>query len=391
MADLAGRSYIPKLYRIAKSRKPVVDLLLGGIEDGGGRVVSCSFPAKKLAPIFIGAEDSDNHRFGLVVYPFTTTRRATKNRPATEHRFQIRYGGPERVRLEPNPVGHDPAGVDITLVLAVDPETGIVVGLDPLVYAQLPMGISGYYRDTNAEAVKTTGWAWWAREKSRPRTPQSEGWDGLESMVGFRPDRLLDYARFEALATSLGFDTGLRLSLAEHFVDGRIGRHELETLYGVSAATILDIIESNFRLGVAVRGSVAEHHLGNLLEGDQCIAAYESIDQDGMPDFRVWLDDGRQLTIECKNALSETYKGGDVKVETQKTRDSGAGRKYAYDAFDIVAACMFPVNKRWTFKFKWARDLTPWTIDNTKIGAIQRIDDTWVDSLDDLLKREAEQ
>ena len=106
MADLAGRSYIPKLYRIAKSRKPVVDLLLEGIEDGGGRVVSCSFPAKRLAPIFIGAEDSDNHRFGLVVYPFTTTRRATKNRPATEHRFQIRYGDPERVRLEPNPVGH---------------------------------------------------------------------------------------------------------------------------------------------------------------------------------------------------------------------------------------------------------------------------------------------
>ena len=177
---------------------------------------------------------------------------------------------------------------------------------------------------------------------------------------------------------------GLRLSLAEHFVDGRIGRHELETLYGVSAATILDIIESNFRLGVAVRGSVAEHHLGNLLEGDQCIASYESIDQDGMPDFRIWLDDGRELTIECKNALSETYKDGDAKVETQKTRDSGAGRKYAYDAFDIVAACMFPVNKRWTFKFKWARDLTPWTIDNTKIGAIQRIDDTWVGSLDEL-------
>ena len=143
MADLAGRSYIPKLYRIAKSRKPVVDLLLEGIEDGGGRVVSCSFPAKKLAPIFIGAEDSDNHRFGLVVYPFTTTRRAIKNRPATEHRFQVRYGDPGRVRLEPNPVGHDPAGVDITLVLAVDPETGIVVGLDPLVYAPTPDGYLG--------------------------------------------------------------------------------------------------------------------------------------------------------------------------------------------------------------------------------------------------------
>ncbi len=107
-----------------------------------------------------------------------------------------------------------------------------------------------------------------------------------------------------------------------------------------------------------------------------------------MPDFQIWLDDGRELTIECKNALSETYKDGNTKVETQKTRDSGAGRKYVYDAFDIVAACMFPVTKRWMFKFKWARDLTPWTKDNTRIGAIQRTDDTWFDSLNDLLERE---
>lgn len=90
MAELVGRSYIPKLYHISTSRTPVVDLLLKGIEAGGGRVVSCSFPAEKLAPIFIGAEDRGNHRFGLAVYPFTTTRRATKNRPATEYRFQIR-------------------------------------------------------------------------------------------------------------------------------------------------------------------------------------------------------------------------------------------------------------------------------------------------------------
>ena len=96
MAELFGRSYIPKLYRISKSRTPIVDLLLQGIEDGGGRVVSCSFPAKRLAPILIGAEDGDNHRYGLLVYPFTTTRRATRNRPATEHRFQLR--GPKTTR-----------------------------------------------------------------------------------------------------------------------------------------------------------------------------------------------------------------------------------------------------------------------------------------------------
>ena len=167
MRDLAGRSYVPKLYRVSSSRAPVIQLLLDGIKDGGGRVMSCSFPARMMAPVLIGAEDGDNHRYGLLVYPFTTTRRATKNRPATEHRFQIRYGNPERVRSEPNPVGRDPAGVDVTLILAVDPELGIIVGLDPLIYAQLPMGISGYYRDSNAGEVKNTGWAAWAREKTK--------------------------------------------------------------------------------------------------------------------------------------------------------------------------------------------------------------------------------
>ena len=265
MADLAGRSYVPKLYVIKSTRQPLVDLLLRGVNDGGGRVVSCSFPDRKLAPIFIGAEDGDNHRYGLLVYPFTTTHRPTKNRPAAEHRFQIRYGDPERVRQEPNPVGHDPAGVDVTLIVAVDPETGIIVGLDPLVYAQLPMGISGYYRDSNADAVKETGWASWAKEKTKLREPQGEGWEGLESMVGFRPDRLLDYARFEALATSLGLDTGLRLKLADRFAENlarnrRVDRHDLEQLFGVDAATILDIIESNFRLGVAVRARRRRGH-----------------------------------------------------------------------------------------------------------------------------------
>ena len=387
--DLAGRSYIPKLYRIAGSRTPVVNLLLRAVEAGGGRVMSCSFPETKVAPVFLGAEDGDGHRYGLLLYPFTTTRRVTKNRSVAEHRFQIRFGDPTRVRREPNPIGHDPAGVDITLILAVDPEREIVVGLDPLVYEELPMGISGYYRDPHAEAVKATGWAVWAREKTKPRTEQGESWEGLESMVGFTPDRLLDFARFEALATSLSLETGLRLSLADHFTSGRVDRHDLERFFGVDATTILDIGEANCRLGVAVRGSVAEHHLSKLLETDPIIARCAPIDEDGRPDFWIWLHDGRELTLECKNALRETYKDGDAKVETQKTRDSGAGRKYNFDAFDIVAACMFSVTGRWTFKFKWARELVPWIEDTTRIGAIQRIDQTWADSPSDLFDRDA--
>jgi hypothetical protein len=384
-SEFAGRTYLPKTYAISKSRTPVIDLLISAVEASAGRVVSCTYPSHMIAPIPIGAEDEGGHRYGLLTYPFTTTRRVIKNRPKAEHRFQIRFGDPTRVRQEANPLGRDPAGVDVTVVLAVDPEHQIIVGLDPLVYAELPMGISGYYRDEHADAVGRGGWSAWAKEKSKPRTEQGASWEGLECMVGFRPHRFLDYARFEAIATSLGLDTGLRMSLAETFQAGHVDRHVLEQLFGIDAATVLDIVESNFRLGVAVRGSVAEHHLGNLLAMDPHVTWHEAIDQDGKPDFRIRLADGRELTVECKNALRETYKDGDAKVETQKTRDSGAGRKYSFDAFDIVAACMFPVNGRWSFKFKRATDLIPWGKDPTRIGAIQRIDDSWSDSLSDAI------
>lgn len=385
MPELAGRTYVPKLYRINATRRPVIDLLERAVVESGGRVVSCSFPGALVAPIFLGAEDEEGHRYGMLLYPFTTTRRQTTNRTGTEHRFQYRFGDPTRHRAERNPLGHDPAGVDVTLVLAVDPERDLIVGLDPLVYAELPIGISGYYRDEHEAAVSKHGWSAWVKEKDKPRGELSERWEGLESMVGLRPARFLDYVRFEALATSLGLDTALRVSLAEEFREGQIDRHSLEQLFGIDATTILDIVESNFRLGVAVRGSVAEHHLGRLLADEKSIASFEPIDEDGQPDFRVTLHDGRELTIECKNALRETYKSGDAKVETQKTRDSGAGRKYTFDAFDIVAACMFSVTGRWTFRFKWSRDLVPWMKDPTRIGAIQRIDESWDASLDALL------
>lgn len=384
MSELAGRTYVPKLYSIITKRRPVIDLLHEAVEASSGRVVSCSYPEQKVAPIFLGAEDGDGHRYGLLTYPFTTTRRQIKNRPTAEHRFQVRFGDPVRHRQEANPLGHDPAGVDVTLVLAVDPERRTIVGLDPLVYAELPIGISGYYRDQHADAVTTTGWSAWVKEKSKPRVEQGANWEGLESMVGLAPHRFLDYARFEAIATSLGLDTSLRITLAERFTKGTVDRHGLEQLFGIDAATILDIVEANFRLGVAVRGSVAEHHLGNLLANDPTVAWHEPIDQDGQPDFRIRLHDGRELTIECKNALRDTYADGSAKVETQKTRDSGAGRKYTYDSFDIIAACMFSITGRWTYRFKRTSDLMPWSSDPTRVGAIQRIDQTWSNSLSEL-------
>jgi hypothetical protein len=385
MEELAGRSYVPKLYNINSRRQPVVDLLHRAVAESGGRVVSCSYPKQMVAPIFLGAEDESGYRYGMLLYPFTTTRRTIRNRPEAEHRFQFRFGDPVHHRQEGNPLGHDPAGVDVTMVLAVDPERDLIVGLDPLVYAELPIGVSGYYRDEHDADVAASGWSAWSKEKQAPRGRDALDWEGLESMVGLRPSRFLDYVRFEALATTLGLDTALRISLAREFAAGQVDRHALEDLFGIEAATILDIVETNFRLGVAVRGSVAEHHLGRLLAQDPVVASWEPIDEDGKPDFYVTLTDGRRITIECKNALRETYADGEPKVETQKTRDSGTGRKYAFEAFDVIAACLFSVTGRWEFRFKLSRDLVPWAKDPARIGAIQRIDGSWSGSLGEIV------
>ncbi len=382
MPELAGRLYIPKLYRVDQERGKVIAFLELAVQASGGRIVYCSFREQRVAPVYLGAEDREGHRYGMLVYPFTTTKRSTRNRPADEHRTQIRFGDPVRARDARNLIARDVAGVDVTLVLAVDPEQGFIVGLDPLVYEDLPMGISLYYRDRHVEATAQHGWAVWERAKRGGTRRQS--WEGLETLVGFRPERLLDYVRFEARATALGLDPGLRATLAETFRTTP-GRHDLETLFDVDAATILDIVETNFRLGVAVRGGVAEHHLQAALQRDLIVKSVRPVDADGQPDFDVALSDGRRLLVECKNASQKRYKDGNFKVEAQKTRDSGAGRKYTFDQFDVLAACLFSATGIWEFRFRWTGDLAPWAEDPSRIGAIQRIDGNWVSTLSDLV------
>ena len=383
MPELAGRIYVPKLYPVQAERGKVIELLEKGIEQSGARVIYSSFWAHRVAPMYIGAEDELGRRYGLVVYPFTTTRKVTRNRPADERRTQIRFGDPTRERDEANPIAHDSAGVDVTLVLAVDPEEGFIVGLDPLIYRDLPMGISVYYRDRDLDSASESGWAVW--EKRKGVSTRRPSWEGLETLVGFRPDRLLDYARFEAQATALGLTPELRLTLAERFRSSEAGPHQLERVFGVDYRTILNIIQDNFRLGVAVRGGVAEHHLGRALAVDQAVDSYEPIDADGQPDFRVRMVSGREVLVECKTASKKPYKNGDFKVEVQKTRDSGAGRKYTYDQFDIIAACLFSATGLWEFRYRLASALKPWSQEPTRIEAIQRIDSSWTRSLGELL------
>lgn len=383
MPELAGRLYIPKLYRIDSGRGAVVSFLEDAVRQGGGRVVYSSFRDQQVAPVYLGAEDGSGRRYGLLIYPFTTTRRITKNRPPDERRAQVRFGDPVRVRDEQNLIARDVAGVDVTLVLAVDPEEEFILGLDPLVYEDLPMGISVYYRDHHVDAAAEHGWAVWERTKSGGKRRPS--WQGLEAMVGFRAHRLLDYVRFEAKATALGLNPALREKMAETFTTPEEEPHALEAFFGVDAATILDIVESNFRLGIAVRGGVAEHHLHQVLDADPVVAAIEEIDVDGQPDFRVRLHDGREFLVECKTASKKLYANGDFKIEVQKTRDSGAGRQYTFDQFDVVAACLFAATGLWEFRFRWTRDLEPLNDNPTRITPMQRVTADWSSTLEELV------
>jgi len=381
--NLAGRTYVPKTYPVQEERAAVVDVIERGVVAAGARLIYSSFQHEHSAPMYFGAETAQGHRFGLLIYPFTTTRRETRNRPVGERRTQIRFGDPTREREEANPIARDLAGVDITLILAVDPENDFIVGLDPMIYADLPMGISVYYADKHVELANDDDWAVWERKKSGGTRRPS--WEGLETVVGFRPYRILDYARFEAKASALGLSPELRGRLAEEFTRPGHEPHRLEELFGVDADTILGIIEDNFRLGIAVRGGVAEHHLGQSLELDGSVVSSASIDEDGKPDFDIAVDGGLNLTVECKTASKTRYKNGDYKVEIQKTRDSGAGRKYTYDQFDIIAACLFSATGLWEFRYRWTKDLDPWAQDPDRIKAVHRIDASWATSIGDLL------
>jgi hypothetical protein len=205
-------------------------------------------------------------------------------------------------------------------------------------------------------------------------------------MVGFRPHRLLDYVRFEARASALGLNPALRGSLAREFLTSSTGPHRLEGFFGLGSKEILDIIESNFRLGVAVRGGVAERHLERVLRSDPSVALATPIDADGQPDFRVVTPDGREILIECKTASAHRYKDGAFKVEAQKTRDSGAGRQYTFDQFDVLAACLFSATGVWEYRFRWTKDLEPCSTDHGRIKPVQRIDESWAQSFDELLR-----
>ena len=211
MAAVAGRSYA-RVYRTLR-RADLHQYLTDAVAESGGRLLYSSSPDR--APIYLGIHAPSDERIGVLVYPFRATHRLIKNRPADEHRLQIRYGS-EDTWLDEHPIGRDVAHIDTTLVLGVHLGADLLIGLDPSLYDPLPMGISIEFKDNHVKAAQAQeGWHvverdnLTGRRRPNPRAPQ-----GLETLVLFRPSRLLDYVRLERKATDLRLEPALRFSAA---------------------------------------------------------------------------------------------------------------------------------------------------------------------------------
>jgi hypothetical protein len=389
----SGRAYSRTYERVRRQEHHA--FLEQAVTRAGGRVLWSS--GGGLAPLFLAIEDQAGVRTGVWCYAFWANRKETTNRPEDEHRLQIRLGNinDRAWREQSHPVGLDPTGLDVTVVLGVEPDADLIVGLDPILYDPLPMGISIFWKDDEVAAAQASGFHVWERDNlTGARRGETRSEFGVETVVAFRPERLFDFLRFEREAQSLRLDPPLRYRAAERIATGVTGSasaasvHELEAQYGLSAQAILEIIGERSRLAMAVRGGVAEHHLGLALHDEPAVLNAELGHQEGPPDYWVTLVGDEELTVECKNAAPKTYADGTPKVEVQKTRASRgdpASRFYDPGAFDVIAACMFGPTGEWTFRYKRSQLLVRHPEFPDRIAPLQRIDASWPDNLPESL------
>jgi hypothetical protein len=384
---VADRAYA-RVYS-TPTRMDLHEFLSDAVTKSDGQLLYVSDP--KRSPIYLGIQTLSHERVGVLVYPFRANHRKIKNRPDDEHRMQIRYGGEDSWKVD-HPIGRDIAGIDTTLVVGLHLEAGLLIGLAPSLYDPLPMGISIEFKDANVAEALTSGWHVFERDNitgRRRANPRAAA--GLETVVMFAPDRFLDYVRLERTATDLALDPALRFvaaqeaavpkPAAEHAV---ASTHDLEAQFEMTSAEILIMISEANRLSTAVRGGVAEFHLGKQLATNTSVAKVVPIDKDGLHDFDVTMVTGRLVRVECKNASPKRYANGDIKVEIQKTRATQgdpAGRLYWVDQFDVVAACLKGPTGRWEFRYRRTDLLVEDQRHSGKLAPLQRVTEDWATTL----------
>jgi len=142
---------------------------------------------------------------GVVAYAFLCTRTPTKNRPADERSFQIKYG--KRDGLE-HTLFQDPLLLSTTLLLGIDPTEGFFVAADPTLHSPTKFFIRLEFKDREAALIRREGWHCWTRDRRATTHHPERG----ELLVGGAQNRLLELVKFERAAK--GLSQSDRLALA---------------------------------------------------------------------------------------------------------------------------------------------------------------------------------
>lgn len=391
---VARDSDAPREYRVqARDREPLIAFIVDALEKAGCRIIHR--PSPERAPFRFTFETPEGERLGIVAYAFLANSTLTKNRPADEHRFQVKYGPHDS---EVHEIWQDPYGLYVTLFFGINLEQGFFVAADPWLHNPTRFFMSIEFKEHHAASVLRDGWHAWERDR-RIVNDHSEP---VEVLVGATAANFLRYVRFEREA--LREDQGHRQLLAERFVPKRTSPkvkaampltptperlHALAHEFEMTETEVLDLIGNARRLKMAVRGWVAETHLVKVLSKVPGVTDCARSDEEGTGDVLLRFEGSRILTVECKNVLRATSASGEVRLDFQRTRASKAdpcSRYYSADDFDVVAACVHAVFERWEYRFAAAEDLDPHAKCRGKLSHLVKLDSRWAHPVQDVLR-----
>jgi hypothetical protein len=386
----------PLLYGTqAADKRPLLDFVLGALRGAGCRILF-EPPANK-APFRITFETPGGERMGIVVYAFFANSTPTKNRPADEHRFQIKYGG---VLTGLHEIWQDPYGLYTTLLVGIDPVRGFFVAADPCLYNPTRFSVSVEFKRDDAERIQAEGWTAWERIRrggeasaSSKRLARYEHEPAFEVLVGGTAPNFMKLIRFEreALREAPGerhliAETIDRLVVTPTIPAASGGPaisnarlHALAEEFQLPVDEILDLIAKKRMLKVAVRGHVAEEHLVRVLGRVPGVGECKRIDEDNGPDVSVVFG-GKRITIECKTTSRKTTADGLGKIDFQRTRaakTNPCSRYYEATDFDVVAACTHPLTERWDFLFAPTTALDPHSRCDGRLASNVKLDGRW--------------
>lgn len=332
-------------------------------------------------------ETSAGERQGVLAYAFTANAKVTKNRPADEHRFQIKYGSELKGILD---VQIDPNSLVTTIFLGIDLERGIFVAADPTMNAPSPMSRSIEFKSDQVDEVLKRGWFAWERARHAPKTKNRptamiDTDTRIQILVGGTRDKIVDLIALEKIA--LGLDPGERHLLADTLIARKSqgpDSHKLLEELGLGSDALLDLIDGASRLKMAVRGWVAEQHLEKTLKFISGVSECYRIDEDGQPDISLRWKGSAPILVECKNVLRKPTSSGQARIDFQRTRAAKSdpcSRYYAPADFAVLAARLHSINERWEFRYTLTNRLKSHATCHGKIAsAITVTDDLFTSS-----------